>query len=50
MRLELQKWMQANPAKDPSKLPSQTQMRRTGDNSLAFAIHKHGGYAKVYPE
>ena len=50
VRLERQSWMQANLAKDSKKLPSQRQMRQTGDNSLAYAIHKHGGYAEVFPE
>ena len=48
VRQELEHWLQVHPLKTPELLPSQSQLRRTGSSSLAFAITKHGGYAKLF--
>lgn len=48
VRQELEHWLQVHPLETPELLPSQSQLRRTGSSSLAFAITKHGGYAKLF--
>ena len=50
VRQELDHWLQVHPQDTPDLLPSQSQLRRTGASSLAFAITKHGGYAKLFAE
>ncbi|DBA97292.1 TPA: Low molecular weight phosphotyrosine protein phosphatase, variant 3 [Trebouxia sp. C0004] len=48
VRQEMEHWLKVHPLGAPDLLPSQSQLRRTGSSSLAFAITKHGGYAKLF--
>lgn len=50
MKQELKRWLKAHPLKEPHLLPSQSQLRATGDSSLAVAITKHGGYKRLFSE
>lgn len=50
VRRELEHWLQVHPLAAPELLPSQSQLRRTGSSSLAFAVTQHGGYAKLLAE
>lgn len=50
VKQELQRWLKGHPLEGPHLLPSQSQLRRTGDSSLAVAITKHGGYKKLFAE
>lgn len=50
VRQELEHWLKTHPLGAPQLLPSQSQLRRTGSSSLAFAVTQHGGYAKLLAE